>query len=265
MYPLKYFLTVLLVYLLLCTAFAGDNKNRVEIYRILMPKGDTTFWNANACTLKDDGTFTCLCYYGCSHEEMLANQVVDIGEEIEYSQCVQNRHMDSKIVGDTFYTDLNFGANRKTDYIPYADISKFNRDSIANHFRTIPQNKCSRITGDYSFDYLLEAIGLPEGLVLKSYWDKSPYIGEYSVFWRKNVCEFDSSFKLPHINPRRWQPNHEPHCDWRNLLKDKTKRAEYHLFNTRSVDLPDTTFTWKLIYKDQYGRGDTLKITTTVK
>lgn len=142
--PLNYFLTILFMCTFLSSAFGSESK--VEMYRILMPKGDTAIWNAKACTLKEDGTFTCFCYYGCSRDEMLATPMVDdLDDPVEFSPCVQNRRVDPKIVvGDTFYTDLNFGANRKTDYIPYANIPKFNRDSIAIFFRTIPKEKCSR-------------------------------------------------------------------------------------------------------------------------
>lgn len=282
MCPLKYFLTFLLAFLSLNAAFADDNKNRVEIYRILMPKGDTTFWNANACTLKDDGSFTCFCYYGCSREEMLANQLVDdFDDPIEFPLCVRNRHVDPKIVvGDTFYTDLNFGAHRKTDYIPYANIPEFNRDSIANFFRTIPKEKCSRIIEHYG-DYLFEAVGLPEGLVLKSDWEKNMYYErctrdgicfrdetcpmEYIVHYEKNVCQLDKDVNCWLIHPRIGGLGNKHRCEYKRLTKDEIEYAKYYLFNTRSENLPDTTFAWKLIYKDQYGRGDTLEITTTVR
>ena len=45
-------------------------------------------------------------------------------------------------------------------------------------------------------------------------------------------------------------------------LPEKAKVVNYELINTTIQSYKDTTISWKLVYKDQYGRGDTLDITT---
>ena len=88
---------------------------------------------------------------------------------------------------------------------------------------------------------------------------------EYIVHYEKNVCQLDMDVNCMLINPRIGGLGNKHRCEYKRLTKDEIEYAKYYLFNIRSENLPDTTFTWKLIYKDQYGRGDTLKITTTVK
>ena len=58
----------------------------------------------------------------------------------------------------------------------------------------------------------------------------------------------------------------DPYKQYRNVifeeLPEKARVYNYQLFNKSLQSYKDSTITWKLVYKDQYGRGDTLDITT---
>jgi len=48
-------------------------------------------------------------------------------------------------------------------------------------------------------------------------------------------------------------------------LPNEPKRIQYVLYNNTSKSFRDTTISWKLVYRDEYGRGDTLDMTTKFK
>lgn len=226
----------------------------VEMYRILTPANDTVVWDADKCSLRNDGTFN--CYYGyCSDDS-----------SVEIVRTDDSREDELIIVRDTFYTNLNFGDNRKMDYIPYTEIPEFNRDSIAELLSTISAKKCSKVVSIVA-SYLLEAEGLPEGFEFRSDW-KQPYEfseGYSAVAEKSSAFSDESDIKSCKVwnNLIQWIDDGRVCHDFR--LPERLAFANFDLFNIRITDLPDTTFTWKLIYHDQYGRGDTLNITTSTK
>ena len=47
-------------------------------------------------------------------------------------------------------------------------------------------------------------------------------------------------------------------------IPEKLQTYDYQIFNNSLKSNKNTTFTWKLVYKDQYGREDTFNIKTKI-
>lgn len=124
---------------------------------------------------------------------------------------------------------------------------------------------CSEIANLKS-NYTFEAIGLPEGFTWKvdsKEFNKGPYdTGPYEAYIKQ-----DSSFrKKCVVSEVKWKMFKHPNanfCRCSAISLPEQKETFYsRLFNGSLQAYKDTTISWKLVYKDQYGRGDTLNIKT---
>ena len=116
-----------------------------------------------------------------------------------------------------------------------------------------------------SSNYYLETIGLPDSLTLsledayvpEAYKSPKDWYVQLNLFTNKTTgektCKQDSLLTMYNIYPDA--------CYY-SSLPEKAKVVNYELINTTIQAYKDSTFSWKLVYKDQYGRGDTLDITT---
>lgn len=148
---------------------------------------------------------------------------------------------------------MNFGKEAITNYIPVANIPDFNRDSVAKVFSVLPSTSCSALL-TFKSNYSIEPIGLPKDFE-----------------WQKNnpkavVKEISKKKKMCTLEYRRASKRPDPYEEYHNIffeeLPEKARVYNYQLFNKSLQSYKDSTITWKLVYKDQYGRGDTLDITT---
>ena len=221
-------------------------KRHVTAYRILNFYGDTTVWDSSYCHIQDS-TFYCRSakYY---------NSCDDYPYEISA--------LEPTIIYDTSFINLNFGKDAITNYIPMADIPEFNRDSVAKLFSTLSGKPCSELQ-EYTSSYSLKAIGLPDDFALL--WGGN---FKYSDFRKHAHKEKDdlgnencSIREDPGTTLTLPEPCYSSYHDSRSLPEEISLKS-FQFFNKSMQAYKDTTISWKLVYKDQYGRGDTLDITT---
>lgn len=227
----------------------------IEYYRILLPRGDTATSLASNCEWSDT-SITC--------------EKLDISCAKDYVIPVYatNSQKNTKVV----YKELNFGPNKLTSHIPYANIPEFDTTSIKEMFASIDNSPCS-IAKKFTSNYEIKASGLPENVL----------ISEYTVFYDKyNIIKPEISLKETEVSQSNdsimtisitktttcliggkiADPSPEK-CDSdpQVFIPEKIKEHSYKLI-IKSTYLPDTTITWKLEYKDQYGRGGSMSITS---
>ncbi len=216
------------------------------IYQIKTGRDTIQEWNSERCNIKEDGAFT--CGGECSNRDSYAVRICfdpDTEQQIECSELVYIR--------DTVYVELNYGDHPLTDYIPYAKVPEFDGDSVKKHFAEFSRAGCG-VSQKFSSNYSLEAIGLPEKYIWYEVWDFSDryYSGTRGD---DGSCLFSALLKevVTVTNPIV--------CE--SSLPESLMRKAYKLVDTSAGFLTaDTTIQWKLVYKDQYGRGDTLDMTT---
>lgn len=202
-------------------------------YRILDFRGDTTIWHPSDCKIFGD-RFSCVRRLSAPKGE----------------QCNNPYHKENS--SKVTYKDLNFGKDAITNYIPVANIPEFNRDSVVKVFSVLPSTSCSALL-TFKTNYSIEPIGLPKDFE----WQKNFPKAVVKKISKKKTCtlEYQSASKRP-----------VPYKQYRNVifeeLPEKARIYSYQLFNKSLQSYKDSTITWKLVYKDQYGRGDTLDITT---
>ena len=203
-------------------------------YRILDFKGDTTIWLPSDCKIFAD-------HFSCIRRESVPKG----------KQCNFPNNKDNS--ANTTYKNLNFGKEAITNYIPTAEIPEFNRDSVAKVFSVLPSTSCSALL-TFKSNYSIEPIGLPKDFE----WQKN--------FPKAVVKEISKKKKMCTLEYRRASKRPDPYEEYHNIifeeLPEKARIYSYQLFNKSLQSYKDSTIKWKLVYKDQYGRGDTLDITT---
>ena len=226
--------------ILLFFVFKNECEKTQIMYRILEFNGDTTVWDPADCTIRDSS-------FSCSKE------IIYNFPDIEKRLRTQKQKSDTALQQKVTYKNLNFGKNAIVNYIPIADIPAFDRNNVAHFFSYISGSPCSKLLTFHS-NYKIEAIGLPDYFK----WDEDDRKKWMSISkdtTGQNVCE-SHSLRSPSRHPPLLR-----YIKSRHFLPEQEKNYEYQLLNT-SILYKDTTFSWKLVYKDQYGRGDTLDITT---
>lgn len=228
---------------------------KIDLYRVLNYKGDTTIWRTSDCKIKKK-SFECYhqsCWgLGCSgFRTRIGGRIA----KIHYKDTIY----------DTTHRNLNFEKNALIKYIPVAKIPKIDRRQMKKRLSKLSGKACSEIANLKS-NYTFEAIGLPEGFTWKvdsKEFNKGPYdTGPYEAYIKQ-----DSSFrKKCVVSEVKWKmfkhPN-ENFCRCSAISLPEQKETFYsRLFNGSLQAYKDTTISWKLVYKDQYGRGDTLNIKT---
>ena len=229
---------------------------KVDLYRVLNYKGDTTIWDSDECEI-GKSSFKCYrqsCWgLGCSG---FRTRIGDRIAKIHYKDTVY----------DTTYRNLNFGKNALVKYIPVAKIPKLDRRQMKKSLSKLSGKACSEIANLES-NYTFEAIGLPDGFTWKvdSYeFNKGPYDkGPYEAYIKQDdSVELCIVEKVSHRMFYTVPPITSTCTCSSTYLPEIVKKFYSRLFNGSLQAYKDTTISWKLVYKDQYGRGDTLDITT---
>lgn len=231
----------------------------VTIYRIREFNGDTSEWDASDCNVKES-SFSCrrVTNYDCNEVYYRVLNCKDADNNP--IECPGYKGT----IYDTTYKNLNFGKDALVHYIPTAKIPAFKRDSVAKLFSKISGEPCSRLLS-FSSNYYLEAISLPDSLTLNLEREYIPeeYIRPKDFFVHLSLITNESTGeKTCRQDSSRIMYNFYPGSCYYSSLPEKAKVVNYELFNTTIQAYKDTTISWKLVYKDQYGRGDTLGITT---
>ena len=203
-------------------------------YRILDFRGDTTIWHPSDCKIFGD-RFSCVRRLSAPKGE----------------QCNNPYHKENS--SKASYKNLNFGKEAITNYIPVANIPEFNRDSVAKIFSVLPSTSCSALL-TFKSNYSIEPIGLPKDFEWRRDFPKA-VVKEISK--KKKMCALEYRSVSSHPNPYK-----QYHNVIFEELPEKARIYNYQLFNKSLQSYKDSTITWKLVYKDQYGRGDTLDIAT---
>ena len=222
---------------------------KVDLYRVLNYKGDTTIWRTSDCEIKKKS-------FECYHQECWGIGCSGFRTRIG-GRIAKNHYKDT--VYDTTYQNLNFGKNALVHYTPIAKVPKFNRKAVAKALSKLSGKPCYQIF-ELRSNYKLEAIGLP-GFSWKSRndydWGLEAYV-KSDEKTNESKCEVREPLVLYHPDANAYR-----YVSW--SLPEKIQNYTYLLFNESMDSYRDTTITWKLVYKDQYGRGDTLDITTKFK
>ena len=231
----------------------------VTIYRIREFNGDTSEWDASDCNVKDS-SFSCrrVTNYDCNE---VYYRVLNC-KDADNNPIECPGYKDT--IYDTTYKNLNFGKDALLHYIPTAKIPAFKRDSVAKLFSKISGEPCSRLLS-FSSNYYLEAVGLPDSLTLRLEYAYIPEEYKSPKNWNVllNLTTNETTGeKTCRQDSLRIMYNFYPGACYYSSLPEKAKVVNYNLINTTIQSYKDSTFSWKLVYKDQYGRGDTLGITT---
>ena len=224
---------------------------KVDLYRVLNYKGDTTIWRTSDCEIKKK-TFECYhqsCWgLGCSgFRTRIGGRIA----KIHYKDTIY----------DTTHRNLNFGKNALIKYIPVAKIPKLDRRQMKKRLSKLSGKACSEIANLKS-NYTFEAIGLPEGFTWKvdsNEFNKGPYEAYIKQDDSVELCIVE---KVSHRMFYTVPPITSTCTCSSTYLPEIVKKFYSRLFNGSLQAYKDTTISWKLVYKDQYGRGDTLDITT---
>ena len=242
----------------------SSTKN-IPFYRILDFRGDTIIWHPSDCKIFGN-RFSCIrrvsapkeeqCiypYYNYANATFLDNLFSCVRKVSAPRETLCDYPYQKKYYAKATYKDLNFGKDAITNYIPVANIPEFNRDSVVKLFSILPSTSCSALL-TFKSNYSIEPIGLPKDFE----WRRDfPKVIVKEISKKKKMCtlEYRSASKRP-----------DPYKQYRNVifeeLPEKARVYNYQLFNKSLQSYKDSTITWKLVYKDQYGRGDTLDITT---
>ena len=214
----------------------------VKMYRALNFNGDTTKWDESDCNINDTS-------FSCYHETCVGCYTVKICRDAKNKRIECPSYKDT--IYDTTYKNINFGENALINYIPIAKIPKFNRDTVQKVLSTLYGYACAQFF-EFTSNYYLEPIGLPEGFTIEN---RNAVPFGYEATSRSGECSVGAANV-------QYTPNNDYHRSVVRRLPEKVDRVTYQFFNGSMKSYRDTTITWKLVYKDQYGRGDTLDITT---
>ena len=214
----------------------------VKMYRALNFKGDTTQWDESDCNIKDTS-------FRCYHETCVGCYTVKICRDANNNRIKCPSYKDT--IYDTTYKNINFGENALVNYIPIAKIPKFNRDTVQKVLSTLYGYACAQFF-EFTSNYYLEHIGLPEGFTFEKR-DLFPF--GFEATSRSGKCSVGAANV-------QYTPNDDNPKSVVRRLPEKVDRITYQFFNGSMKSYRDTTISWKLAYTDQYGRGDTLDITT---
>lgn len=214
----------------------------VKMYRALNFKGDTTQWDESDCNIKDTS-------FSCYHETCVGCYTVKICRDANNNRIKCPSYKDT--IYDTTYKNINFGENALVNYIPIAKIPKFNRDTVQKVLSTLYGYACAQFF-EFTSNYYLEHIGLPEGFTFEKR-DLFPF--GFEATSRSGKCSVGAANV-------QYTPNDDNPKSVVRRLPEKVDRITYQFFNGSMKSYRDTTISWKLAYTDQYGRGDTLDITT---
>lgn len=228
----------------------------VTILRIKDYYGNISEWHESDCKIADS-TFSCYkseCMGNCPTFSLAGLLCTDSnGDDIA---CPEYKDT----INDTTYKNLNFGDEALLHYIPVANIPAFDKEAVKKALSNLSGNYCSQIFQIRS-NYSIDAIGLPKSFSWKNRndydWGLEAYV-KSDEKTNESKCEVREPLVL--YNP---DANAYWYISW--SLPEKIQNYTYELFNESMDSYRDTTITWKLVYKDQYGRGDTLDITTKFK
>ena len=130
---------------------------------------------------------------------------------------------------DTMY--INYGGLKMMDYIPYQKIPTINKSLLKKVFSLIDREEEYTLSDTVVSSYKLFARGLVDGI------------------------EFADATVYPNYM-------HDP-CFDKTVYPEPLKFWKYYLKIEDNIGLPrDTIVDWTLIYIDQYGRRDSLAMTT---
>lgn len=148
-----------------------EDSTRLTIYRFLYPRADmsldTGYFNGYECNVEMDGKFSCI-QRSCVPVE---------GGQIDIPQSYGILAVDAKnrdggyseyfhsSTDITRLVDINLGDSALTTFIPFADIPEFDRDGFLEQLSVLPAEPCSTLFR-FEGNYLLQADGLPEGIIL---------------------------------------------------------------------------------------------------
>ncbi|MBR2091380.1 MAG: hypothetical protein IJ905_13760 [Fibrobacter sp.] len=194
-----------------------------------------TFALDGDCTLKG------LCYIGSS-------QFVCYSKN-DCTRCLSaSTYYPPRITEKTLF--INYGPNKITDAMPVYDIPALDSVAFRAAFAQLDYKTEDYLSGQIFSNYQLQAKGLPEGMSFKS----SPTIPQSSSSYYP--FPFSSSQTISVMNACIDQV----HDRYPFAYVDKQK---VNLYNASAQALEtDTTITWTLIYTDQFGRQDSLAVTT---
>ena len=193
-----------------------------------------TFALDGNCTLKG------LCYIGSS-------QFVCYSKN-DCTRCLSaSTYYPPKITEKTLF--INYGPNKITDAMPVYDIPALDSVAFRAAFAQLDYKTEDYLSGQILSNYQLQAKGLPEGMSFKS----SPTIPQSS-----------SSFSFPYSSAQVLYVMNA-------CIDDVHDRYPFAYVSSQKVNLynagtqtlkNDTTITWTLVYTDQFGRQDSLAVTT---
>ena len=196
-----------------------------------------TFALDGNCTLKG------LCYIGSS-------QFVCYSKN-DCTRCLSaSTYYPPRITEKTLF--INYGPNKITDAMPVYDIPALDSVAFRAAFAQLDYKTEDYLSGQILSNYQLQAKGLPEGMSFKS----SPTIPQSS-----------SSFSLPYSSAQVLYVMNA-------CIDDVHERYPFAYVSSPKVNLynagtqtlkNDTTITWTLVYTDQFGRQDSLAVTTKFK
>lgn len=133
---------------------------------------------------------------------------------------------------DTLF--VNYGESRKMDYIPYQKVPSINKELLKKTFSTISREKDNILSDTIISSFKLQAKNFIDGI---EFTDATVY-PEYMYDSCRNRTEYPEHLKL-------WS---------------------YYLENVDRIALPKNKIVhWTLMYTDQYGRTDSLAMTTQFK
>ena len=216
---------------------ANGEYDRVSFVSPRMKSGvlDTvTFALDGDCTLKG------LCYIG-------STQFVCYSKN-DCTKCLYaSTYYPPRITEKTLF--INYGPDKITDAMPVYDIPALDSVAFRAAFAQLDYKTEDYLSGQIFSNYQLQAKGLPEGMSFKSsptipqssssYW--SPYSSS-QVLYVMNACIDNVGSRYPYASVEDWKVN---------------------LYNAGTQTLKnDTTITWTLVYTDQFGRQDSLAVTT---
>ena len=193
-----------------------------------------TFALDGNCTLKG------LCYIGSS-------QFVCYSKN-DCTRCLSaSTYYPPKITEKTLF--INYGPNKITDAMPVYDIPALDSVAFRAAFAQLDYKTEDYLSGQILSNYQLQAKGLPEGMSFKS----SPTIPQSS-----------SSFSFPYSSAQVLYVMNACIDDVHDRYPFAyVSSPKVNLYNAGTQTLKnDTTITWTLVYTDQFGRQDSLAVTT---
>ena len=196
-----------------------------------------TFALDGDCTLKG------LCYIGSTRFVCYSKN--------DCTRCLSaSTYYPPRITEKTLF--INYGPNKITDAMPVYDIPALDSVAFRAAFAQLDYKTEDYLSGQIFSNYQLQAKGLPEGMSFKS----SPTIPQSS-----------SSFSFPYSSAQVLYVMNA-------CIDDVHERYPFAYVSSQKVNLynagtqtlkNDTTITWTLVYTDQFGRQDSLAVTTKFK